>query len=129
MKLCYRGAGYDHTPPVLEVTESELLGQYRGRPCHFTYVRHIPCPQPVAMMKFRGHAYRTTPSGGIEPLPPISAPTPSPLSQARRHLLEEATRVHQENIRRSLARRLEVAQAQGNQQLLTQLEREQRLFA
>lgn len=134
MKLCYRGVDYDYTPPTLEVTESELMGCYRGRLHHFSYVRHMPCPQPISAMQFRGHAYQTKAEGGFESLatlpPVVTVPaTPSPMVQARRQLLKEATRIHQENIRRSLDRRMAVAAAQGNRSLLSQLEAEKHLLA
>ena len=134
MKLCYRGIEYDYTPPMLEVTESEILGQYRGRPQHFAYVRHLPFPQPVAEMKFRGNAYRTNRQGGVEAslhATPLAHPTPaySSMAQARRRLLQEAANIHQENIRRSLERRMAVARAQGNEHLVHQLEVEMHQFA
>jgi hypothetical protein len=133
MKLCYRGVEYDYTPPALEVTESEILGRYRGRPQRFSYVRHVPFPQPVAAMKFRGNAYRTDSHGGMEPIkaPVAQAESPaySSMAQARRRLLQEAASIHQDNIRRSLERRMEVARAQGNDMLLHQLENEMHQFA
>ncbi|WP_008316375.1 DUF4278 domain-containing protein [Leptolyngbya sp. PCC 6406] len=136
MKLCYRGVEYDYTPPVLEVTESEVLGCYRGRPCNFSYVRHIPFPQPVAAMKFRGHAYQTNSHGSLEPLaqmPEAEVVPPTPayrsMTQARRQLLKEATRIHQDNIRRSLEHRMAIARSQGNDGLLHQLEEELHQFA
>lgn len=134
MKLCYRGVEYDYTPPVLEVTESEILGRYRGRPQHFSYVRHVPFPQPVAEMKFRGHTYRTNRQGGVDAAiagAPGVHPTPaySSMAQARRRLLQEAARVHQDNIRRSLERRMEIARAQGDEHLMHQLEVEMHQFA
>jgi hypothetical protein len=138
MKLCYRGVEYDRCPPVLEVTESEILGRYRGRPLHFSYVRHIPFPQPVADLKFRGVAYHTNAQGQIEPLAPASevgtvrkpwSNSFNSMAQARRQLLKESTRVHQENIRRSLERRMEVARAQGDEGLVRQLEEEMHQFA
>lgn len=138
MRLCYRGVEYDHNPPSLEVTESEIMGCYRGRPLHFSYVRHIPFPQPVAELTYRGVAYRTLADGGIESVGqahrvshtdtsshrPINA-----MAETRKQLLIEATRTHRENIQRSLEHRLRVAKAQGNELLVRQLEEEMHQIA
>ncbi|MEM6592680.1 MAG: DUF4278 domain-containing protein [Cyanobacteria bacterium P01_C01_bin.73] len=134
MKLCYRGVEYDYNPPVLETTETNILCQYRGRSLHYSYVRHIPIPQPVAEMKYRGASYRTNSYGQPES---VGAPVDSifaklsqralavnAMADERRALLREASRIHHENMQRSLAHRLAVAQAQGNESLVHQLEDE-----
>ena len=51
MKLTYRGVDYDYNPAVLDVTESEAVGQYRGQATKFSYVRHVPIPQPTELLK------------------------------------------------------------------------------
>lgn len=139
MKLRYRGTEYDCNPPVLEVTESEMTGMYRGRPTHFSYVRHVPIPQVEAELSYRGVTYRTTSSGRIEQtsnvpteslLTKLKAHMPTnPMTEARRALLREATRVHRDNIQRSLQHRLDVARSQGNELLIRQLEDEMHQLA
>jgi hypothetical protein len=132
MKLCYRGAKYDYTPPVLEITESEVMGQYRGLPYHFSYVKHMPFPQPEADLRYRGVTYHTNRQGQVEAIsstpdaPPETRfrPVFDSMAAARRSLLEESARIHQENIHRSLQRRMEVAQAKGDETLVRQLEEE-----
>lgn len=132
MKLCYRGVEYDYTPPVLEVSESEMLGQYRGRPLHFSYVKHVPFPQSQASLKYRGVPYCTTRSGEIEavaqvnkaPQEPQFKPVFDSMAAARRTLLQEAAQVHKANMKRSLERRLEVAQSKGDEMLVRQLQDE-----
>ncbi|NJL85556.1 MAG: DUF4278 domain-containing protein [Leptolyngbyaceae cyanobacterium SM1_1_3] len=139
MKLCYRGVEYDYNPPALEVTESDILCQYRGRPLRYSYVRHVPIPQPVATLSYRGVAYQTGSKGQIEL---AATPTESifaklgvlsrranPMAEARRELFREATLVHQENIRRNVLHRLEVARAKGNEVLVRQLEDEMQQIA
>ncbi|MFE4105167.1 arginine synthesis PII-interacting regulator PirA [Almyronema epifaneia] len=139
MKLCYRGVEYDYNPPALEVTESDIVCQYRGRPLTYSYVRHIPIPQPVATLNYRGVAYQTNAKGQVEA---VNTPAESifaklsgfsqrtnPMAQARRELLREAAQTHQENIRRSLMHRLEVARAKGNEVLVRQLEDEMHQIA
>ncbi|ASC69170.1 uncharacterized protein XM38_000960 [Halomicronema hongdechloris C2206] len=133
MKLCYRGVEYDYNPPMLEVTDEELQGCYRGRSLRFSYVRHIPIPQPVAEMTYRGIPYRTNSNGQVEPAATkpkssltlnLTSPMANPMAKARRQLLREAASAHRDNIQRSLQHRLEVARAQGNQALIQQLEDE-----
>ncbi|HSM84255.1 MAG TPA: DUF4278 domain-containing protein [Nodosilinea sp.] len=131
MKLCYRGVDYDYNPPSLEVRESELTGCYRGHSLKFSYVSHVPVPQPVGSYTYRGVGYSTNAQGQIQP--PVAAPERQPVFQAgrvgaglttRRHLLREAADAHRINIQRSIQHRIEVARAQGNDQLLQQLEEE-----
>ena len=133
MKLCYRGVEYDYNPPSLEVRESELTGQYRGRPMTFSYVRHLPVTQPIGNYTYRGVDYSTNCYGQVQP--PVAPSERQPVFQAgrtvagrglqaRRHLLREAAEAHRVNIQRSIQHRIEVARAQGNDQLLRQLEDE-----
>ncbi len=145
MKLTYRGVNYDYNPPMLEVTESEDTCRYRGNPCHYSYVRHVPIPQPAEQLMYRGVAYQTTRQGHIEQLAshPLAANGTalsanrqalsslrnkmigmSAAAQARRALVQEASLMHKQNIARSLQHRIEVAKAQGNDQLLQQLKSE-----
>jgi hypothetical protein len=141
MKLTYRGVEYDYNPPTLEVTESDILCRYRGRQHHYTYVSHVPFPQPVADLTYRGVAYRTNRLGQTE----AQAQQPArasvfatlhqglealnPMAESRRRLLKEAAKVHQDNIKRSLEHRIEVARTQGNTNLLRQLEDEMQQMA
>lgn len=137
MKLCYRGVEYDYTPPVLEVSESEILGRYRGRSLRFSYVKHVPFRQPEADLSFRGAAYHTNRYGQVEATNQAEkaaqkskfTPVFDSMTTARRQLLQESARIHQENIRRSLQHRLEVAQSQGNATLVNQLEAEMHQLA
>ncbi|MEL6552157.1 MAG: DUF4278 domain-containing protein [Cyanobacteria bacterium J06621_11] len=147
MKLTYRGIEYDYNPPMLEIAESEIVGQYRGQQTRYTYVRHVPIPQPAERLSYRGVAYETTRHGQIQQLTvqndvlqsatqPVTRPGTaltalrskltgtSHAAQVRRELLEEASQHHQQSIARSLRHRIEVAKAQGNQFLVQQLESE-----
>ncbi|MDJ0706809.1 MAG: DUF4278 domain-containing protein [Leptolyngbyaceae cyanobacterium MO_188.B28] len=139
MKLCYRGVEYDYNPPMLEVSESELMGTYRGCPTQFSYVRHLPIPQPVAELTYRGHTYRTTSRGRIEQitqkpesifqkLKALARPA-NPMAKARRTLLQEAAKIHQQNIHQNLLHRLQVAREQGNERLVHLLEDEMHQLA
>lgn len=151
MKLTYRGIEYDYNPPMLEVTESKIACRYRGQVARYTYVRHVPIPQPAERLTYRGVAYQTTRYGQVQQLTGqqlteqqpteqqlTEQPTRqgalsglrsklvgvSPAIKVRRELLQEASQHHKENIVRSLQHRIEVAKAQGNDILLQQLESE-----
>lgn len=141
MKLTYRGIEYDYNPPMLEVTESKIACRYRGQVARYTYVRHVPIPQPAERLTYRGVAYQTTRYGQVQQLTGqqlTEQPTRqgalsglrsklvgvSPAIKVRRELLQEASQHHKENIARSLQHRIEVAKAQGNDILLQQLESE-----
>lgn len=139
MRLCYRGVEYDYNPPSLEVKEQELVGKYRGRPLHFNYVSHVPVPQPVADLTYRGVPYSTTAQGQVRPSTAIPEQRHSvfqgirsadnSIMRARRYLLREAAESHRGNIQRTLQHRIEVARAQGNDMLLKQLEEEMHQLA
>lgn len=141
MKLTYRGIEYDYNPPSLEVTDSEIACRYRGQAARYTYVRHVPIPQPAEQLTYRGVAYQTTRQGEVQQITSQPATgtsstglaglrsklvSGSPAAQARRELLRESSRLHKENISRSLQHRIEVARTQGNEALLQQLEYEAR---
>jgi hypothetical protein len=128
MKLTYRGVSYDYRPATLEVTEGDIMGRYRGQ----TIRRHCvtqslerPDVESV-LLHYRGNAYQS-----LQPVPevspqrqtvaaacPVSAPQLSPLMGT------DARRIHLENMRRSLERRLQTAQAQGDDHLVNLLQRE-----
>ena len=138
MKLCYRGVAYDHNPPSLEVTESEMQGHYRGHSLRFSYVKHIPFPQPVADLTYRGVPYQTNAQGQVQQVDASTTPSRrlfqadrlvSPMGNARLSLLREAATAHRDNIERSLNHRIEVARSQGDEQLLNQLEAEMHQLA
>ena len=139
MRLCYRGVEYNYNPPSLEVKEREILGTYRGRPLHFNYVNHVPVPQPVADLTYRGVAYQTTSSGEVrlrevpqrqrQPVFQGIKSTDNSAMQARRQLLRDAAESHRSSIQRMLQHRIEVARAQGNDILLKQLEEEMHQLA
>ncbi len=145
MKLTYRGVDYDYNPPVLDVTESEVACQYRGQVATYTYVRHVPIPQPAEQLTYRGVAYQTTRQGQILQLDNSHTAAQatnaghaginfanlrsklmgaSPAAAARRQLVQESSLLHRDNIARSLQHRLDVAKANGNDLLVQQLETE-----
>ncbi len=140
MKLSYRGVQYDHNPPMLEVSESDILCRYRGRTHRYSYVRHLPFPQPRAELTYRGVAYQTDSHGQRQPASQPSRRSVfssfqdrltalSPLMSERQRLLREVAQSHSASIQDSLERRIAVARAQGNLLLLQQLEDEMSYLA
>ncbi|MBE9124837.1 MULTISPECIES: DUF4278 domain-containing protein [unclassified Coleofasciculus] len=130
MKLSYRGVSYERTPSTLDVNEGDIGGTYRGQGWRYHYVRHIPAPPPVHELKWRGVAYRTDKPAIAEPIPapqPVDPGAANPvlvISNWRGKNLDETAVMHLRNIRQSLERRLQVAQAKGDEQLVRMLEKE-----
>jgi hypothetical protein len=139
MKLSYRGTSYSYQPTPVDMVDRGISAQFRGQQYNLSYPRHIPVPQSVATLKYRGVSYRTTETGEIQPIAAgarqvtalagksVSLPL---VTQVRRKLLpEDAQKVHQETIRQRLQHRIDVAKARGDEQLLHQLEDELHRFA
>ncbi|NEQ49206.1 MAG: DUF4278 domain-containing protein [Leptolyngbya sp. SIO3F4] len=140
MKLTYRGIEYDHNPPMLEISESEILCNYRGRSHRYTYVRHIPFPQTQAKFTYRGASYQTNRHGQRQAVNQTEIKSVfsafqrklaelTPMMDERRQLLRESALSHSQSIQRSLEHRIAVAREQGNINLLQQLEDEMRQMA
>lgn len=137
MKLMYRGSEYNYEPAPVDMGETGILGNYRGRAFTFAYPRHIPVPQFPTDLQYRGVSYHKTATGEIESVAPqvMAAPAVPPVAStpgvmyrsvaASRHaLMQEVAGKHRENIQRRLQHRLEVARAKGDEMLINQLERE-----
>ena len=130
MKLSYRGVKYENTSPILEGTDGEIGGTCRGQAGKLSYARHIPEPAPLHDLKYRGVPYRTRGVAVAVPTSALAARRTLPTfdRRGRDKVLEKATRTHIDNIRSSLERRMQVAQAQGNDQLVRMLQQEQMAF-
>ncbi|MEW6491222.1 MAG: DUF4278 domain-containing protein [Cyanobacteriota bacterium] len=126
MKLSYRGVKYENTSPVLEVTEGDIGGTYRGQSWRSHYVRHIPEPAPVHDLKYRGVAYRTNQSAvAVSASAAATRCTlPGYHKREREKVLDEVSRTHLTNIRKNLERRIQVAKAKGDEKLMRLLEQE-----
>ncbi len=138
MRLSYRGAEYDYEPTSVEMTNSGLTGQYRGQSFGYSYPRHIPVPQPVHTLTYRGAVCRTNPGSHIEAM--TSRPTVGmsnrasvtglPIAmQIHRIQKDEVTEIHRQNIQRRLEKRIQAAKSRGDELLLQHLEQELSLFA
>ncbi|AFY66931.1 DUF4278 domain-containing protein [Geitlerinema sp. PCC 7407] len=125
MKLSYRGVSYDYNPPVLDSVESELTGQYRGRPTIFHYARHMSVPQPAHTLTYRGAQYST--DGRVPAPKPVvdSLPVNVPLIyRSDVSSFNAVAKTHLDNIRKSAERRLQMARERGDEQLVRLLENE-----
>lgn len=115
MQLTYRGVKYEPYPTALELTEGEIGAKYRGENWRHHYPRHIPVPQLVVELKYRGVAYCS--GNSIDDDVEASLPSSRPEVIA-------LTKTHLANIRQNLAHRLQVARARGDRQLIRLLEAE-----
>ncbi|MFE1744155.1 DUF4278 domain-containing protein [Coleofasciculus sp. H7-2] len=134
MKLSYRGVSYEKTSPTLEVTESEIVGKYRGQTYNIAYPRHIVVPDAIVNLNYRGVPYFIGKTGttrdalqrqnflseGMAPLSDRKLPTDT----NRQKVLDNAAKSHLANIHRSLEHRLQVAKAKGDENLIRLLEAE-----
>jgi hypothetical protein len=129
MKLSYRGNKYDNASSFLEVREGDIGGTYRGQTWRSHYVRHIPEPAPVHDLRYRGVAYRIGQAAVAMPTAAEGRCTlPVSHRREREKELDEVSRMHLSNIRRSLERRMQVAKAKGDEKLVRLLEQEKMAF-
>ncbi|MFW6358244.1 MAG: DUF4278 domain-containing protein [Chroococcales cyanobacterium] len=126
MKFNYRGVGYDREPLKLETVEGEVVGKYRGQPVRQHYPRHIPTPQPKLYLQYRGVAYSKRPiPQDMTVEKQLAAITKScKIDQRSKSVTNDLAEIHLNNIRRNLERRLLVAKAKGNEDLVELLEKE-----
>ncbi|MEB3226219.1 MAG: DUF4278 domain-containing protein [Synechococcus sp.] len=130
MKLTYRGVSYDYHPATLEVTEGDIVGCYRGqairRHCVAQTVER-PDVESI-LLHYRGGTY-----GLLQPVlkaatQPQAKTTVAAATiqdpQLSKLMGREARRIHLENMRRSLERRLQTAQARGDEHLVNLLKQE-----
>ncbi|GAB4152391.1 MAG: hypothetical protein Fur0046_31980 [Cyanobacteria bacterium J069] len=131
MRLTYRGNDYEPGSVPMQMRESGSIGLYRGQELYFSYPRHVPVPQPVNRLQYRGVSYCTSETGELTSTGFV-ARSVSPLQS--RHAVskltplvdhQELAKVHHQYLMERLQRRLEVARAKGDDRLVHQLEQEQ----
>lgn len=128
MKLSLRGASYEDNPPMLEVTEGEMVGKNRSQRDSFPYVRHIPLPPPIVHARERDLSYRprhtTVNEQTLADRPAVYE------SDKKWHLKnltttpEPADKTHEVNIGHCLEHRRQIAKAKGDKKLVCLLEEE-----
>lgn len=129
MKLSYRGVHYEGEPSTLKVTEGRIAGSYRGQSWRFHHPQYLPKLGSVDHLKYRGVAYSTGQSTALKPsaVPqPVAARWLSQWfnSPRRQPVQDEIVSTHFSNIQHSLERRLKVAEARGDDNLVRLLEEE-----
>ena len=134
MKLSYRGVDYEDEPLTLEVNEGEIGGKYRGQNWRYRYPRHIPHLQPKLHLQYRGVACSTRPisktEGNTVPRREVTATfCPVPIGKQGKGVADEVAKMHWENIRQNLERRLQIAKASGDETLVNLLEKESEQLA
>ncbi|MBE9192066.1 DUF4278 domain-containing protein [Gloeocapsopsis crepidinum LEGE 06123] len=132
MKFKYRGINYESCTPATEMIEGEAGGQYRGVSWKHHYPRHIPTPQPVVGLKYRGVSYSSGHPIDVEAsilrrqyedkAVAKSMPQQESIMSNRQKALTQLNHTHIANIRQNLEHRLEVARARGDQKLVQMLE-------
>lgn len=150
MRLVYRGASYDYNSPSLEVRETDVLRRNQGAyqrcktlqeasyPLTYRGVRYTTAQVAEALsstpalrgpqkLVYRGQQYTKYPNGAIAKVAADKAAVRVPNTTAE--LFKEVSRVHQDNLRRNLQHRLQIAKQQGNQALVNLLEAESKQLA
>lgn len=146
MKLTYRGASYEYNNTPLEVRESEILNSrstqnrhrtlqethyplmYRGN--RYTTSEVVPAlassgayaAQPLS---YRGVRYTRSQDGTI--VSGVNEPQVVPATTAA--VIREVSRIHRDNLRRNLERRLQAARERGDRVLVNLLEAESEALA
>ncbi|TFI54314.1 DUF4278 domain-containing protein [Mastigocladus laminosus UU774] len=126
MKLTYRGVDYESHPLAVETIPGEISGKYRGQQWRRHYPRHIPTPQPVAELKYRGVAYCVGDPLDIEAMKLRRQPQAIATANTTQKTGQELANTHLAHIRSNLEYRLQVARQKGDQTLIRLLEDEAR---
>lgn len=148
MRLTYRGASYEYNHSPLEVRESDILAHsqeaqrcrtlqesrypltYRGNRYTTDQVAaalSTPASHSTQRLTYRGVRYIKNPANGITQLITETSNPATPSTTAA--VIREVSRIHRENLRRNLERRLQAARERGDQSLVSLLEAESRELA
>ncbi|TVQ42753.1 MAG: DUF4278 domain-containing protein [Gloeocapsa sp. DLM2.Bin57] len=130
-QLSYRGISYDYENANIEFDQGEIGGKYRGKDWKYRYPKHIVHLKPKIYRQYRGVAYSTCPTPLQESQ--VNPHTHNPAQdnrcsvQPQKQLQKQTSaQIHWENMRKNLERRLQAAQARGDVELVTMLEKESR---
>jgi len=148
MRLTYRGASYERNASPLEVRESDILSknwqnqqqcrtlQENLYPLTYRGVRYTtdqvatalstPMSRSAQTLTYRGVKYVRNANGSTQLAPSTET---SSVPNTTMAALKELSRIHQENLRQNLARRLQAAKARGDQDLVNLLEAESKQLA
>lgn len=148
MRLTYRGASYEYNSAPLEVRESDIFSHNweaqqrcktlseKSYPLTYRGVRYTtdqvatafsaPVLRSPQTLSYRGAKYVRNVDGTTTQIVPSVQPSVPSTTMAA---LRELSRVHQDNLRQNLARRLQAAKARGDQELVNLLEAESKQLA
>lgn len=134
MKFSYRGVKYDREPLTVEVKEGEIAGKYRGQDWKYNYPRHITQVQPQLNRSYRGVPYSGDPFDANELNVSIQRQMVAKCySQSNKPIaakfMDETNKIHLDNIRRNLERRLQLAKSIGDSNLVNLLQEESKQLA
>ena len=123
MKMKYRGNDYRSETSVMEMTESDIIGKYRGLECGYKLPKHIPQLRPKLGLTYRGITYNTCPNTVA-----ICTTNQTPVKEIAPHSRipnhQNLGDIHLQNLKLNLERRIRVAQENQNDYLLEMLRKE-----
>ena len=127
MEIKHHGVEHSLDPGSIDCSEGDRQGIYRGLDYDVPHSYNVPrfgqppVPQPIVSSIYRGVSYRATSMGTEVVLTQ---------NQVKDQAIDNnATELHRHNILQSLQRRMQVAQANGDRQLVQQLEQELQVFS
>lgn len=136
MQFSYRGAKYDREPSTLEVREGEIGGKYRGQEWKYHYPRHVDRIQPPLNFNrcYRGVPYNNESvatndlnvSIQRQMVAKCYSRSTKPIAAK---FMDETNKIHLDNMRRNLERRLQVAKSIGDSHLVNLLQEESKQLA
>jgi len=148
MKLTYRGTSYEYNTSPLEVRNTDVLNRHQqaqrcqtlqenNYPLTYRGVRYTtaqvmaansaPIARTAQTLTYRGVSYTRRPDGTMTAATSQRQAVAVPHTTAA--VIKELSRVHDENIRRNLERRLQSAKQRGDQALVQLLEAESKQLA
>jgi hypothetical protein len=129
MKLSYRGISYEKEQPPAIMQEGEIGGKYRGQAWKYHYPRHVTQSQFKIDRKYRGLPYDSPSSISDSSASMTGKFCPLLIKKTEKVSISEMSEAHLDNVRRNLERRLQAAQAKGDENLVQLLRRESQELA
>lgn len=134
MQFSYRGVKYERELSTVEAKEGDIAGKYRGQDWKYHYPRHIAQVQPPLNRCYRGVPYGRNPLDANELNVSIQRQMVAKCySQSNKPVaakyLDETNKIHLDNIRRNLERRLQLAKSLGDSNLVNLLQEESKQLA
>jgi hypothetical protein len=120
MNLSYTRNNYENAvSSLLEIRESDIARQFRGHFLISKLPKHIPQLQPKIFSQYRHIAYKDKACNQTVKCSCLSKENSCP-----KLVVKNTEQIHLKNLRRNLQRRLQVAQAKENYDLVAMLKKE-----